>query len=129
MQVKAIQQTLGTVSSLVLAFITLNIAHNVLEINILYLPNVLSRYTEFTLAFLTIIIMMVTGFSYYNSRIEHQGKTRLLYLMVALAHTLLAPAALTIGIMKIQFGQYWWAVLIGMLILIYWGSQQRESHT
>jgi hypothetical protein len=127
MQAKAILQTLGTVSSLILAFITLKITHNILEIDVLNIKDVLSKYAEFLLTILTVSLMMVTGFSYYNSRIEHQGITKLLYVLLALAHTVLAPLALIVGIMKIEFGQYWWVVLIGILILLYWGSQQKEA--
>jgi hypothetical protein len=127
MQAKAILQSIGTVSSLILAFITLQITHNLLEINALDLTDVFSKYGEFLLMVLTIGLMIITGYSYFNSRVEHVGITRLLYLFLAVAHVFLAPSALIIGIMKIQFGQYWWAVLIGIFILIYWGNQQRES--
>jgi hypothetical protein len=127
MQAKSVLQTLGTVFSLILALITLNITSNFLDINVLNLSDVLSKYAEFILTILTISLMIVTGFSYYNSRIEHEGITRVLYLLLGLAHTVLAPSALIIGIMKIEFGQYWLAVLIGIIILIYWGNQQRES--
>jgi hypothetical protein len=127
MQTKSVLQTLGTVFSLILALITINITSNFQDIDVLNLSDVLSKYAEFILTILTFSLMMVTGFSYYNSRIEYEGVTRVLYLFLALAHTVLAPSALIIGIMKIEFGQYWLAVLIGIIILIYWGSQQRES--
>lgn len=127
MQAKSIIQTLGTVFSLILAFITLKVTHNLLEIDVLNVTDIISKYGEFLLTILTVSIMMLTGFSYYNSRIEHDGVTRVLYLLLALAHTFLAPTALIVGIMKIEFGQYWLAALIGIFILIYWGSQQRES--
>jgi hypothetical protein len=127
MQAKSVLQTLGTVFSLILALITLNITSNFQDIDVLNLSDVLSKYAEFILTILTFSLMIVTGFSYYNSRIEHEGITRVLYLFLGLSHTILAPTALTIGIMKIEFGQYWLAVLISIIILIYWGSQQKES--
>lgn len=127
MQTKAILQTLGTVFSLILAVITLEITHNLLAIDFLNLTDVLFKYGEFLLTILTVCLMMVTGFSYFNSRNENAGITRFLYVLLAFAHIVVAPSALIVGIMKIEFGQYWIAVLIGILIVIYWGSQQRES--
>jgi hypothetical protein len=118
---------LGTISSLILAFITLKMTHNHLEIDVLNFTDIVSKYAEFLVAIFTISLMMVTGFSYYYSRKEHKGRTRYLYVLVALAHTVLAPSAFIIGIIKIEFGQYWLAALIGIMILIYWGSQLRES--
>ncbi|MEA3321508.1 MAG: hypothetical protein U9Q88_15975 [Bacillota bacterium] len=129
MQNNSILQTIGTVSSLIMAIITLKITHSVLEIDLLNLKDVLSKYAEFLITFSTIFLMIVTGFSYYNTRIEHEGITRLLYVLVALAHTILAPSVLIIGIMKIEFGQYWLAALIGIFILIYWGSKQIQSQS
>jgi ABC-type multidrug transport system permease subunit len=127
MQTRAILQTLGTVSSLILAFISLKITHNLLEIDVLNLTDLLSNYTQFVLPFATVILMTLTGFSYFKTREEHEGGTRFLYLMVAVAHVVIAPIALVIGSLRIEFGQYWWAVLIGILLLIYWGTQQKES--
>ena len=126
MQSKAIIQTVGTALSLTLAFITLQITSNLLEINIYNLQNSLSNDGWFLLPVITVVVMMVTGFSYYNSRIEHEGITRLLYVLVAFAHIVLAPLALLVGVMKIQFGPYWLGVLIGVFILIYLASRQKE---
>lgn len=84
MHTKALLQTLGTVSSLILAIITLNITHSLQEINFLSLTDVLSKYGEFLVTILAFSLMMVTGFSYYNSRIQHEGITRFLYVLLAL---------------------------------------------
>lgn len=37
-----------------------------------------------------------------------------------------APISFTIAVIKAQFGQYWWAIIICAVIVIYWGSQQKE---
>lgn len=127
MRTKAILQTLGTVSSLILAFVTLKFTHSFLGFNIHSSTDYLLNYAQLLLPLFTIILMIVTGFSYLKSRKEHEGGTRLLYLIVASAHIIIAPIAFVIGSLRIEFGQYWWAVLIGILILIYWGNQQKES--
>jgi uncharacterized membrane protein YozB (DUF420 family) len=127
MTLKRIIQTLGTVSSFILAFFTLKLTRNMHEIDFLNLSDVFSQYGQFLLIILTIGMLMVTGFSYLNSRFEFDGMTRFLYFCLGIAHTLLAPISVIIAVMKIEFGQYWWAVLVGAIILIIWGNQQRES--
>jgi hypothetical protein len=127
MTAKGIFQTIGTVSSFVLAFITLYITRNEKDYDVLNLMDVLGQYGHFVLLILTIGFMMFTGFSYYNSRLEHEGITWFLYFCLGIAHAILAPIAFIIAVMKIEFGQYWWAVLVGIVMLIIWGNQQRES--
>ncbi|YCI79302.1 hypothetical protein M1D47_12425 [Bacillus sp. R1-10] len=125
---KGIFQTIGTVSSLILTFITLSFTRNFQEIDFLNLTDILGQYTQFILMALTIGIMMVTGFSYLDSRFEHDGFTRFLYLCLGLAHNILAPISFTIAVLKVEFGQYWFAIIIGAIIFMYLSNQQKESH-
>lgn len=127
MSIKEVIQTLGTIASFVLAFITFKVTRNLLEINLLSLSDIFTQYGQFILMILTVGTMMATGFSYYNSRLEYDGINRFLYLCLALAHNVLAPISFVIAVLKIEFGEYWWATIVVLLILIYWSNQQKEA--
>lgn len=125
MTVKGVFQTIGTVSSLLLAFITIKFTeYNQVHDVAVSSPN---NLWEFFLVIATVGIMMITGFSYYNSRLEYDGPAYFLFALVGWAHTLLAPIAVVIASMKIEFGQYWWAVLIGIIILLIYGNGYKNA--
>jgi hypothetical protein len=127
MTTKRILQTLGTVSSFVLAFITLNVARNFWDIKGFELLDVLKQYEVFILMPITVIIMISTGLSYFDSRIEHGGLTWFLYVCLGISLVVLAPISFTIAVLKVQFGEYWWGMLLGSLVLFYFISQQKET--
>jgi hypothetical protein len=117
-------QTIGTILSLILALISIKVGQNN------HLQGTLSPsrdLLEFSLTISAIILFIVTGFSYYNSRIESEGSGQyLLYIVLGIVHILLAPMAVIIAGMKIDFGQYWWAVLIGLVLLIIYSNGYKD---
>jgi hypothetical protein len=118
-------QTIGTILSLILALISIKVGQNN------HLQGTLSPsrdLLEFSFTISAIILFIVTGFSYYNSRIESEGIGQyFLYIVLGIVHILLAPMAVIIAGMKIDFGQYWWAVLIGLVLLIFYGNGYKDA--
>jgi hypothetical protein len=118
-------QTFGTILSLILAFIAIKVGQNN---HVLETLSPLRDLFEFSLTISAIILFIVTGFSYYNSRIESEGSGQyLLYMGLGIVHILLGPMAVIIAGMKIDFGQYWWAVLIGLVLLIIYGNGYKDA--
>lgn len=124
MGIKSILQTIGTVITIVLIIVTTEVtryAHNLEQFSSSL------DLTQFILTIATIGFAMVTGFSYFNSRYEHEGLTYILYACLGVAHFILAPIAFVIANMKIEFGQYWWAVLIGIVVLLIGGNGYKDA--
>jgi glucose uptake protein GlcU len=124
-EIKGLFQTIGTVASLCLGLISIAVTqytHN--------LDNVSSPMDllQISLVILTIVLLILTGYSYYNSRLEHEGIHYFLYACLGFTHVIVAPIALIIAGMKIEFGEYWLAVLIGIICLIIWGQSKKDAH-
>lgn len=124
METKGILQTVGTVTSLLLGAVSIAVTQYIHDLEKVSAPVDL---LHISLIITTIVIMFFTGFSYYNSRIEHDGIHYFLYACVGASLIVLAPSAVIIAGMKIEFGQYWWAVLIGIICLLILGNQKKDA--
>ncbi|OAH58625.1 hypothetical protein AWH48_16620 [Domibacillus aminovorans] len=124
MIIKGILQTIGTVITIVLGLISFEVLHYTHNSKEISSPMDL---LEFALVIMTVVISILTGRSYLNSRLEYGGIIYFLYACLGFTHLVLAPAAFIIGGMKIDFGQYWWVVLICIIFLLVWGNGHRAD--
>jgi amino acid transporter len=122
--IKGILQTIGTVITIILGLISFEVLHYTHNSKEISSPMDL---LEFALVVMTILISILTGRSYLNSRFEYGGIRYFLYACLGFTHFVLAPAAFIIGGMKIDFGQNWWIVLIGIICLLVWGKSNRAA--
>jgi glucose uptake protein GlcU len=125
MEIKGLLQTIGTLTSLFLGLISIAVTqytHN--------LENVSSPMDllQISLVIMTIILMIFTGYSYYNSRLEYDGFHYFLYACLGFTHVIVAPITLVIAGMKIEFGEHWLAVLLGIICLIIWGQSKKSAN-
>ncbi|GAE36694.1 hypothetical protein [Halalkalibacter akibai] len=124
MTLKNVLQTLGTVFTIVLSFSALRLSMYNKEMEVAY--NSKLNLLESGLLFAAVAVMVMTGISYFNSRVEHDGAAYVLHIIVALAHVILLPITLMIADLKVHFGQNWWLALIGVFLLFAWAHRNKE---
>jgi len=66
--------------------------------------------------------MARTGISYLKTRTEYEGINYFLYICLGIVHISSIPVIFVVG-MVIDFGKYWWVVLIGSIIFVAWAER------
>lgn len=123
--IKFVIQALGTITSMILSFIALRVSQNNHDLGMLY-DSPQSVLAD-GLLFASLIVMIFTGISYWKSKDEQDGVHILLYGALGLVHVILGPIAIMVAGLKIDFGQYWWAVFLGIICLIILGRKTPQS--
>lgn len=124
-------QTIGTISAIILSMLTISVTNYVKAIDPVYdftsLTWELYHMLTFGLLLFTTFVMQITGGSYFKQRLKHSGLNYFLYFSLFITHTIIAPLAIIIAVMKIELGQFWWVVLAGVLGLIFWLAIRTED--
>src|SRR5690606_39095878 len=109
---KFAMQISGTIASAILSFIGLRatrIQHEGSSYN-----DFLSSYWDHSLILIAVVVMVFTGISYWESKNTQEGLHYVLYAALGLTHVILGPLSIVIAGLKIDFGQYWWIVFLGI---------------
>lgn len=119
---KFILQISGTLASMILSFIALHAYSDQHDMGSTY-------SSAHWLIFASVILTVITGISYFQSKVEHEGLHYFLYAALGITHAIVVPLAITIAGLKIDFGQYWWVALLGIIGLIWWGNTNKSVRT
>ena len=126
MNIKITFQSAGTISAMVLSYLSFELSKYINELSLDFSTSL--EYGHFSLILITVLIFMFTGFSYADSRHEHEGLNHALYFSLGIVHIFIAPVAFMIAIMKIEFGQYWFAVLL-LLVFLIWRKPNKDKNS
>ena len=122
MDSKSILQTIGTVTSIILGIISIEIFK--------YTKNLEEHISVWSLAdffvmMFTFYIMIRTGISFLKSRKEYEGINYFLNICLAILHFASIPA-IFITVLVIDFGKNWLVVLIVSIIFVAWAKRNRN---
>ncbi|MGE6487734.1 hypothetical protein [Paenisporosarcina sp. NPDC076898] len=114
-------QTLGTISSLGLGIITIELFISTKNHDIYSGHDIFWELVNFAVMMLAFMVMARTGVSFKKSLKDNSGINYLLYFCLATINFLGIPLLLIVGTI-VDFGKHWFLMLLIVTAVVIWGN-------